>query len=210
MRGVIAAGEVRLRRSPATSRPDEFTVFPPRLSVRQAPERRHAALRLRNVYTLPPVPRVQIGPLPARQVAHCIDLQCGPGDPKKEPVLDDAGDSLDGGGEVGRIVDRSGRAVEDDPTVVRDPRSRWLIAYHARLRGNANTRQPLCGLRPTEGDDLNWQRRARAELVDALFRGRHQQIVITREGDELLAEERAATALDGVERGIDLVGAVDA
>src|SRR3712207_2691089 len=41
MRGVIAAGEVRLRRSPTTSRPVEFTAFPPRLPG--LPERSRSA-----------------------------------------------------------------------------------------------------------------------------------------------------------------------
>ena len=125
-------------------------------------------------------------------------------------MLDDAWDGFYGGGELGGIGDRSGRAVHDETAVIRDPGSGWITVQRPRLGGNSQTRQPLCGLRPTEGDDLDRQRRARAEPIDALFRGRYQHVVVTREGNELLAEERAAPALDGVERGIDLVGAVDA
>ena len=47
-------------------------------------------------------------------------------------------------------------------------------------------------------------------MIDALFRGCYQHVIVTREGNELLAEQRATAALDGVERGIDLVRAVDA
>src|SRR5215207_431492 len=125
-------------------------------------------------------------------------------------MLDDTWDGFYRGGELGRIGDRSGRAVHDDSTSVRDPWSGQITVKPPRLGRYSDARQPLCGLRATEGDDLDRQWRAGAELIDALFRRRYKHIVVTREGNKLLAEERAAAALDGVERGIDLVGAIDA
>src|SRR5688500_2769574 len=109
-------------------------------------------------------------------------------------MLDDPWDGFYGGGELGRIGDRSGRAFHDETAVIRDPRSSRITVQRPRLGRNAETRQPLCGLRPTEGDDLDRQRRAHAEPIDALLGGRYQHKVGTREGDELLAEEGAAAA----------------
>ena len=62
-------------------------------------------------------------PVPAHHLTICIDLQCGPRDAKEKPVLDDAWDRFYGGGELGGIGDRSGRAVHDETAGVRDPGS---------------------------------------------------------------------------------------
>src|SRR5215213_9212249 len=124
-------------------------------------------------------------------------------------MLDDARDGFDGRGELGRIGDMAGRAVKDETTTIRYPASGRITIQRPRLGRNSYARQPLRGLGPTEGDDLDRQWGACTQLIDALFRGCDQDIVVTREGHELLAQERAAATLDGVERGIDLVCPVD-
>src|SRR5215207_5445980 len=112
-------------------------------------------------------------------MAFFIDLQCDPRDPEEQPVLDDTGDGFDGGGELGWIGDRSSGAIQDDPAVIGGPGSSRPIVHRPRLASNADAGQPLRGLRPTESDDLDRQRRARAESIDALLRGCYQDVIVT-------------------------------
>src|SRR5687768_7263364 len=66
----------------------------------EMPDRRHAALCLENVSRSLAVPSGRAGPLTANYLTFRIDLQCGPRDPQKQPVLDDTGDGLDDRGEL--------------------------------------------------------------------------------------------------------------
>ena len=152
----------------------------------------------------------QAGPLPAQHLAVRIDLQAARAIPRNSPcsttpeMAFTAAASWNGSS-IGPVA----QSRMMPPLSVTQGRA-GSSSSRPRLGSNANARQPLCRLRPAEGDDLDRQRRARAELIDALFGGRHQHVVVAGEGDELLAQQRAAAALDGVERGIDLVGAIDA
>jgi hypothetical protein len=65
------------------------------------PDRHYAALCLGNVSRSLAVPSFQAGSLAAHDLTFRIDLQCGPRDAEKQPVLDDTGDGFDGGGELG-------------------------------------------------------------------------------------------------------------
>ena len=85
------------------------------------PQRREAALSLRNVSRSSQVPWLLCSPLPMHELTILIDLQCGPRDAEEQPMLDDAWDGFYGGSELGRIGDRSRRAVHDEAASVRDP-----------------------------------------------------------------------------------------
>ena len=71
--------------------------------------------------------------LPAHHLTIWIDLQCGPRDPEKQSMLDDAGDGFDGGGEMGRIGDRSGDAVQDETAIIRGPGSSRIAVHRPQL-----------------------------------------------------------------------------
>ena len=123
-------------------------------------------------------------------------------------MLDDAGMARELGGERLRVGDRAERAVEDQVALVGAERAGGItIAPHDDGRTQLLDREAR--RREPEVDDLDGEREARAEALGALRRVDDDHLACARLRDELLAEQRAATALDEVELRVDLVGAVD-
>ena len=81
---------------------------------------------------------------------------------------------------------------------------------HAKLGARALVGEARLGSRPAEGEDGNRDGGLLAEPAHALARVADDDELLGGRGDDLLAEEGGAEALDEVERGVDLVGAVDA
>ena len=126
-------------------------------------------------------------------------------------MLDDAGDGVQSLGKRSCIRNAAKRCIEDQMSAVCNKRfavrhPQCQGAVQAEFRGGAANRN-LGRLQP-EPVDFDRQREA-AERFDQLGTvGNHDHAGRGR-GDDLFAQQRAATTLDQCEFRIDLVGAVD-
>ena len=137
------------------------------------------------------------GPATSRSVAS----------PRKRPCSTIPGASVEQRREPGRVGDRAEGAVEDPVPLVGHELGAVGSAAHGHRRAHV---VEVLGLRPPpELRDLHRQHAPRPELRRGLAVVDDDHLAHARLRDHLLPPQRASRALDEVERGIDVVGAVD-
>ena len=86
---------------------------------------------------------------------------------------------------------------------------RLLVAGRCAACVREQRGQPAAGVAPGEAHDLDRQPEALAQPLDAFRRLGHHHESPRGADDDLLAQQRAATALDQAQRRVDLIGAVE-
>ena len=127
-------------------------------------------------------------------------------------MLDDARYRVQRSRQARRIGYSSKMGIDNPVAAIGDKNVAVLALSDHHLPGNATFRKCLGHRAPGRGqaerNDLDRQRKA-AETFDPFgFIGDHDHAIRGR-GHDLFPQQRAAAALDEIERGIDLVGAID-
>ena len=130
----------------------------------------------------------------------------------EQPVLDHAGDQAQQACQARRILYSSEMGVDDPVAAIGDKNVAVLAFPQHHLPGNPAFGKRAChgatGRGETERNHLDRQRKA-AEHIDPFGLVRDHDHAIGGGRHDLFPEQRAAAALDEVERAVDLVGAVD-
>src|SRR5436190_18703607 len=126
----------------------------------------------------------------------------GPGDAKKEAVLEDARDRVDGHTQL--RVDRTEGGIENQVAVVRRKRP---ARRHPQLRPATQRLNRPAGRLPEEGQHLDRHRTAPQAANEFALVGDHDEAPAGVRND-LFAKQGAATSFETVDGGVDLIGAV--
>ena len=127
---------------------------------------------------------------------------------EEEPVLDDAGHGLDGGGERGEVGPGRERAVEEVVALVGDERRAVGARCAGRRRRAGRSRRARVPSQPKRTTSTGRRQRS-PRCVDELARLGHDHAARRRLDHELLAQQRAAAALEHGQLARHLVGAVE-
>ena len=123
-------------------------------------------------------------------------------------MLDHTGVLRELGRERLRVLDRPEVAIEDEVALVGAVGLTPISETAHHDRGAEQLDRPAGG-REAEVDDLDREREARPETVGALGSVDDDDLACARLRHQLLAQQRAAAALDQVEGRVDLVRTVD-
>ena len=128
---------------------------------------------------------------------------------QEQPVSDHAGPGLQPAGQLFRLLDRPGDAVEDEiPLIGADGRGTW--SHTERDLGLGQESPEILGLvARSEGHHLDRQRTPGAQHRRQLALVGHDHDPAAGLSDDLLPQEGTASTLDEIQDGIDLVRAID-
>src|SRR5690625_2662944 len=127
---------------------------------------------------------------------------------EEEPVLDDPGDGIELLCQFAQVPFRlTDAAVEDGVAVVGAGRLPVRHLADLRIEPQVGKQRPRAG--QTKADHLNRHGRFRTELLDPLALVTYENEGGSTAGDDLLPGQGTAQTLDGPQRRIDLVHAVD-